>query len=678
MSDARLVADRALSLLPGALIIYLAFQSGGFFPDTTGFVVIVVLLVILVRTALAERPFEGFGPLVLVATGAMALFAGWTLLSGQWSHAPARALLEFDRVLLYLVVLACFGSVARTPARTAWMLRGVAAGAFAVCLCSLITRALPNLWPVAPNIANERLSYPVSYWNALGLLASLGILACLHLASDLRERLSGRVLATMAIPVLASTLFFTFSRGGILAGAIGLVAYLVLGRTRGLPSALIASVPSTAIALKTDYDANLLATPDPTTHAAVAQGHHVALVVAVCVVLAGILRLVCLPLDTAIRDWHLPVNVRGRVLGTAGATGLVAALALIFALHVPHAVAHQYDRFVHGTNLPNYSNDLRQRLTDPGNNGRILHWRVAWHGFQGSEFHGQGAGTYAVLWARKRPTQLKVLNAHSLYLEVLDELGVVGMVLLGVSLVVMLAGSLTRARGPQRGVYAAIFAIGVAWAVHAGVDWDWQMPVITLPVLALGAAALARAPGEADRGVGRRIQSRLGGPASLTRVGLGLVVIALGILPALIQLSEGDLKTSLTALQNGNCPGAIGAARQSLSWVGSRPEPWEVIGYCRADQGQFAAAEQAMSQAISRDPANWEPRYGLFLVTAAAGQSPLPALRQAQTLDPREQLLITAGHRFAHVVTAKGLKAQVQNFPTSIQEVDYPPLTPLA
>src|SRR5205807_2409228 len=100
--------------------------------------------------------------------------------SGQWSHAPGRALLEFDRALLYLVILLCSGSSARTPARIAWTLRGVAAGIFVVCLCSLITRALPHVWPVAPNIANERLSYPVSYWNALGVLASLGILACLH------------------------------------------------------------------------------------------------------------------------------------------------------------------------------------------------------------------------------------------------------------------------------------------------------------------------------------------------------------------------------------------------------------------------------------------------------------------------------------------------------------------
>jgi hypothetical protein len=30
-----------------------------------------------------------------------------------------------------------------------------------------------------------------------------------------------------------------------------------------------------------------------------------------------------------------------------------------------------------------------------------------------------------------------------------------------------------------------------AWAFHAGLDWDWEMPAATLPALLLGAAAVA-------------------------------------------------------------------------------------------------------------------------------------------------------------------------------------------
>ena len=48
--------------------------------------------------------------------GALALFVVWTLLSGGWSDAPARALVEFDRALLYLLMLVFIGLHARGPA----------------------------------------------------------------------------------------------------------------------------------------------------------------------------------------------------------------------------------------------------------------------------------------------------------------------------------------------------------------------------------------------------------------------------------------------------------------------------------------------------------------------------------------------------------------------------------
>ena len=91
-----------------------------------------------------------------------------------------------------------------------------------------------------------------------------------------------RVLGAAAIPLLATTLYFTFSRGAILAGAIGTVAYLVVARPRGTVSGLAAAVPATAIVLVVAYHADLLATQSPTIPAAVSQGHRVAWVLAAC------------------------------------------------------------------------------------------------------------------------------------------------------------------------------------------------------------------------------------------------------------------------------------------------------------------------------------------------------------------------------------------------------------
>ncbi len=75
-----------------------------------------------------------------------------------------------------------------------------------------------------------------------------------------------------------------------------------------------------------------------------------------------------------------------------------------------------------------YSDDLRTRLTSAVDNGRIDNWRVALDGFKAQPFHGTGAGTYRITWDHDRPAPpVKVNDGHSLYLETMSEMGVVGL-----------------------------------------------------------------------------------------------------------------------------------------------------------------------------------------------------------------------------------------------------------
>ena len=53
-----------------------------------------------------------------------------------------------------------------------------------------------------------------------------------------------------------------------------------------------------------------------------------------------------------------------------------------------------------------------------------------------------------------------------------------------------------------------------------------------------------------------------------------------------------------------------------------------------------------MGKAVRLDPDNWEYRYGLALVRAAAGMDPRPAARQAQRLNPKEELTGEGVERF--------------------------------
>jgi O-antigen ligase len=102
-----------------------------------------------------------------------------------------------------------------------------------------------------------------------------------------------------------------------------------------------------------------------------------------------------------------------------------------------------------------------------------------------------GSGSFRVEWRRKNVVPRGAFDAHSLYFETLGELGIAGGLLLGVFLVSIAAGVVSRARAvPLDPVLPGAAAVLAAYAVHVGVDWDWELPALILPALLLAGAAL--------------------------------------------------------------------------------------------------------------------------------------------------------------------------------------------
>ncbi len=632
-------AGPLLALVPAGVLVGLGFASGGFLPGPPALVATLLAIALVLRLTAGERSWGAISGGYVAGAAALALLAGWTLLSATWSHAPARAIVEYDRALLFVLGFVVVGSLGRTPERLRWAVRGLAAAALAVCLCGLVTRLAPDVWPIDPEVAVDRLSYPLGYWNALGLLAAIGTVLGFALTCDDREAPPVRVLAAAALPVLGATLLLTFSRGAIAAGAAGLVVLLVAGRPRALLSGVLVAVPAVGVAVVSAYRADLLASQDPASAAAAAQGHRVALVVVVCVVLAAVARALLLPVDRRVARLRAPAPLRGRAarIGIAAALGAVAVV-LALALGVPHTVQRQYDRFVSGDRISHdTSADIHQRLTNPGNNGRIGQWQVAWRAFQAEPLHGRGAGTYALDWDRGRTAIYQAEDAHSLYVEVLGELGIVGFVFVVGAVLLVLAGFLARSRGPDRVVGGALLGAGVAWALHAGVDWDWEMPAITFWLFAVGGLALA-AP--AVTAPGRELPP-------LGRILLALGCLVLVLLPARVLLSEGPLRDSARAFARGDCDTTIDRALDSSGALGVRPDPFILLGYCDVRVGRADLAIRAFDEAVGKDPRNWEGWYGLALVRAAVGRDPRPALAEALKLNPLEPLVAEARRRFA-------------------------------
>jgi len=625
-------------LLPGALIVFMGFNAGGFFPGAPAIAAIILAQILLVRIMIARRPFEGLAPVTLIAIAALAGYALLTLISASWSHSRGRALIAFDRAWMYLLILVLFGAVRASIKNLRWLIRGLVIGISVVCLAGLISRVLPNVWPTAPAVANERLSYPVTYWNALGALAALGIVLAFHLTCSLGERALVRVLAAAVLPLLAATLFFTLSRGGIASGAVGLLVYVLVARPRGLITGALATVPGTVIVVVVCNNANLLNTAEPTTPAAVSQGHHVALVAAVCAAAsAGLRYLFAIGPDRYLRRVFGRRLIGPQVTSAMIAVAVAAFLVAGIGLGAPHRLANDWHRFLSGTSTRPRAGHLSERLTNPSNDGRTELWNVALHEFNASPVHGAGAGMYQTLWDRNRPNDAYTVNAHSLYFETMAELGIPGIALLAICLLAVLIGLAMRARAPWRSIYGALLAASVAWALHAGVDWDWQMPVVTLGFFAAGGAALSPWRGSGPGWV----------PSPNSRLVMGLICLATLVVPVLIIASQGELNNAETALHSSsNCSTADSEALSSIGWLDVRPEPYEIVGFCDLERGQPRLGITAMDEAVHTDPGSWETYYTLAIAQAAAGLDPRPAAARALRMNPRDPLTRQAVLRF--------------------------------
>jgi O-antigen ligase len=613
-------------LLAPATLIYLSFNAGGYFPSAPGFAAIVLAQALVLRTTLAARPFEGFSRTLAIPLAGLVLYAAFQLASALWSHGTARTLDSYDRTLLYVLAFVLFGSLRYTRARLDWLVRTLFAGLAAICLIGLISRVLPHTWPTASSFFDDRLNYPLTYWNAEGMIAAMVLILGLHLSADRAERWPVRVLATAVLPGVAATLLLTFSRGAMGAAIIGLLAYCLLTRVSTLPTALLAIVAPTAVALRSVWDATALASTHPTGPSAVSQGRHAAVVVGLCMLAAGVLRGVLLLVDGRIATLALVREPPRRAVRVGvGASIALVVLVLALALGAGGFAHREYDKFVHGT-AGLQTAQTRERLSDPGNDGRLPLWKAAVRIYETQPLRGTGAGTYQPYYFRYRSEPEHVADAHSLYLQSLAELGLIGLALIVIVVAGMLAGLASRIRGPDRAVYAALFALTLAWAVHQAFDWDWQMPAVTLGVFLLAGLALARASD------GRAGMSGL--PASRTLVALGWLVLA--VAPLLVSTSYARLQRSGQALKQGNCVSAKHDALSSLSLSAERPQAYEIVGVCDLQQGFAQAAVPAMAEAVTLERENWEASFWLAVARAAAGIDPHSAIRRARALDPLE------------------------------------------
>jgi hypothetical protein len=487
MSDdtvARVASEGVVRVVPAAIAATgagLALEAGGYFPRA--WIWSGVVLLWIAALAGAFRTPLSIDRRAAVFLGAFALLASWTLLSATWSVQPQQTFLEARRDVVYLGVAAA--AIVGCSRLAAWHLPGAVLAASTLIASLGVGRYLLR-GPVDPFQAGL-LSWPVGYANGFAAISAVSLPLALGLAAHGRLP-AVRSAAAAAIAPLLAVLLVTSSRGGVLATAAGLVAVVLLDPRR---RALIRTALRLALPAAVLVGVGMWADLTHVTLTGGSDGRRAALGVTVVAVAAISAFLVH---STAGRR-------RGAALPRSVALALMLLAALLGALV---------------TALPELGGERTlQRLVGVERAG---YWRVAWHVVTAHPWLGSGGGTFGRAWLEQGPPALAgALDAHGVYIEALAELGPVGLGLLLVALAVPLVSARAAAGASRFGAAAA--AGYVAFLVHAFVDWDWEMPAVTLPALALGAAVviLARRPSSA-RPVGPSLRFALAAAAVLIAV----------------------------------------------------------------------------------------------------------------------------------------------------------------
>jgi hypothetical protein len=339
----------------------------------------------------------------------------------------------------------------------------LAAGAVVIVAVGLSERVVPWLVTLERSgAAGGRLQAPLGYWNAMGAVAAIGLALCAGLAGDPARGGRTRKLAAATAPVLGAGLVLTFSRGALLAAAVGLGVVLLARPSRG--QALAAGVVA-AGAVVAGVVAALLPAVTDLEGARTAQG---AVLGAVLVAsgAAAALGQRALARNDGGRRFALP---RPALLAVGAAVAVAGALALVVALDADR------DEPAFGATA--------ERLGSVQTN-RSEYWGVALGTWADHPLVGAGSGAFQVEWLRERTIPEGARDAHSLPIETAAELGLAGLLALG-----LLAGGVVAAAariGPS-GAAAAYGALA-AWTVHVCLDWGWEMPSVTLFAVLLAAA----------------------------------------------------------------------------------------------------------------------------------------------------------------------------------------------
>ena len=503
-----------------ALLIAVAFVGKGG-TELGRLVAVEIGLIVVAGLALVAAALFGAAPR-LYGIGAVLGFVLLALVTGlsiTWSLAPDESWVEANRALAYAFVFTAAVAAGNLfPGSLRGVLSGITLAAVVIVGYGLASRVWPESLGELEFYA--RLGQPFGYWNAVGVIAAIGLVGTVWFGTrrDVPARFAA--LAAPAGVLVITALLLTYSRSGLLAAAVVVALWLFVVPLRlrtlaVLGSAILGATPVIAWALSQDAftvdgaDISVRADAGPTFGLLLLLG--IALGYGLCLV------------AFVWRERHpLQPHARRR----AGRVAAVLAGCLLLA---GFGVMATTDRGVSGTISDRWeelTDDSAQLTGGPGRLGttassRSRYWRAAVEVFEDHPAAGAGAGAFTVTNLRYRDSANVSRHAHGYFVQTLADLGLVGLLVSLIALGAWLFAALRAIgatprstigqrfllgdrrvnlnRAPtwtdERIAVTALFFVALAYGLQAAADWTWFIPgPTTMALVAAGYVAGRRPP----------------------------------------------------------------------------------------------------------------------------------------------------------------------------------------
>jgi len=563
---------------------------------------------------------------------------------------PNDSWIEAMRTIAYLAAFAGALALGRlVPGRWTAVLYGIAAGAVALSLWSLLTKVFPG-W-LAPNDSFARLRPPSDYWNSVGLTAALGIPPLLWLAARRSGHAAFNVLAWPGLGIAVTALLLAYSRGALLALAIGLALWFVFVPLRLRSVVALGATVLTVLPLFVWASAQDGLTRD---------GAELALRIDAGQALGALILLLIVAMTIAgfavgfLSDVHPPgAHTRARAGRTlVGALLVVPVVAVILLATSSGGIGGQVSKAWKQATDPAVSapTNSPSRLTETSS-GRARYWNEAFKVHAEAPWLGTGAGAYGTLRLKYRLDERRVEHAHGYVVQTLADLGWVGLAisLLAAGAWLVTAAGTVGVRRRDRSLHwdaervgvATLAVVAIVFAVHSTFDWTWFVPANALPAMICAGWVASRST----------VRERLGEPLPATaepprapiqaRAALAALILVIAVVASWSALQPiralHAQDAALIRLEAGQLPQAASIAKIAHDRNPLSVDPLFELAAIEQARGNDKEALRLLGDAIDLEPANPETwrRLGQAQMDVCDAKSALSSFRAAYYLDPR-------------------------------------------